>query len=260
MAETPPGEAAVLRGLEALFAGPREALLHSLQTQALDPRTLGTHMGYEALHEVRVTAFEELGKQLQATQPSNHSGAEPNPVGGTFAAAAIEAYYVQGGQRYPVALRTLSLDGGRITGRGRDGVGKFRVEGTHSPDGFSFLKTYIGQHSVKCAGHVVVAAGSIELRGRWEIMGSGDEMLVKVRRPQEAEGGPAPPPADAARPAWQPVEAEAAADFSQASVECLVELLGHVVRTVGLGPAGINSPFLAPIARLIRAAAPLSLA
>ena len=64
----------------------------------------------------------------------------------------------------------LCLRPGRVRGQGDDEVGAFVISGTYSGSKVTFVKDYIGQHSVQYDGKLSVPSpGSFDLVGRWSI-------------------------------------------------------------------------------------------
>ncbi len=90
-------------------------------------------------------------------------------------------WYEQFGERHEVRIQRLKVKDGRITGKGKDDVGKFDIIGFYSADGVvNFIKRYKGQHEVSYSG---VREGQ-SITGKWNIHGewNGTFQLYKERQ------------------------------------------------------------------------------
>jgi len=79
----------------------------------------------------------------------------------------------------------LQLDGGNISGTGRDIVGRFTFTGTISDQGqVAMVKQYAGRHAVDYTGQY---DGEGLLWGQWHIGPITDRWMIKIARATSSE-------------------------------------------------------------------------
>lgn len=123
-------------------------------------------------------SFKQLTERLDALSVAEAKGKvgrrqsrkEKKAEAVIFSGGAVRGRYFQGGSPSEMVFDYFSIDRGRVRGQGDDEVGAFVISGTYSGSKVTFVKDYIGQHSVQYDGKLSVPSpGSFDLVGRWSI-------------------------------------------------------------------------------------------
>jgi len=78
-------------------------------------------------------------------------------------------YYRQWNRKHTMDFSIKFNPGKKISGQGRDGVGRFWWTGTFTGKAFAAVKHYYGAHTVKYRGTIKKAGAEVHINGRWYI-------------------------------------------------------------------------------------------